>query len=112
MMAYYDGRIRDWVNEFQRVATKFARSCSIDPSDIDGSESLRSTILDLLEKLSTALKPALVDMAYVIWNLYEKQDFDGVCGNHPELASSLRLSIGFLGRLRIGLTPWCGLLKG
>jgi hypothetical protein len=44
----------------------------------------------------------MVETAHTIWNAYGQQDFVNVCNNCSELASNLRLSIGFLGRLHIG----------
>ena len=102
MLTYSDTRLRDWVIEFQRAAKTFADSCPGNSLDAVNSRTLRSDILDLLERSFTDSKSALVITAHAIWNAYGQQDFISACNNRSEMARTLRLRIGFLGRLDIG----------
>jgi len=95
MVTYSDARLRDWVKEFQQVATTFKNTCS-------GNSLLRSDILDILDRSSKDSKSKLVTMAHAIWSSYAEQDFISACNNRSELGKKLRCSIGFLGRLDIG----------
>ncbi|KAF2120771.1 hypothetical protein BDV96DRAFT_595184 [Lophiotrema nucula] len=101
MLHHSDARIREWIAEFQGIAAKFNQSCLGSSEDVIPVQLLRGNILVLLDASWKESKDKIVEMAHAIWNTWEEQDFIDVCNSRPDLARKVRLSIGFLGRLKI-----------